>query len=58
MDCMVGFDNDALESNINIGSIITVKHTGYYGNGRLRHAFYWRKRPNIEWMERRIFKDG
>ena len=30
-----------------LGSIITVKHSGYYKNGTLRHPFYWREKTEI-----------
>jgi hypothetical protein len=32
-----------------VGSVITVKHSGFYKNGTMRHPFYWRVRTNILW---------
>lgn len=32
-----------------IGSVITVKHNGFFRNGTARDAFYWRERPDIQW---------
>jgi hypothetical protein len=34
-----------------IGSVLTVKHTGYYSNGRLRDPLFWRERDDINWAE-------
>jgi hypothetical protein len=40
--CLIG---SHLQSNAlppKVGSLITVKHSGYYKNGSLRHPFAWR----------------
>jgi hypothetical protein len=32
-----------------IGSIVTVKCNGYYNNGRLKHPYFYRERPELTW---------
>lgn len=49
MECIVGCTPSILSNIPTIGSVITIKHSGYYKNGTLRHAFYWRTRGDIEW---------
>jgi hypothetical protein len=34
-------------SPLEIGSILSVKHTGYHKHGTLRHAYFWRKRADV-----------
>src|SRR4051812_15980019 len=46
-ECIVGYFESTIVHLPSIGSVITVKHIGYYQNGTLRHAFYWRERPDI-----------
>jgi hypothetical protein len=46
---MVGCDRSVHDNPPSIGSVITVKHTGSYTNGTLKHSFYWRQRPDIQW---------
>jgi len=35
----------------NIGTVLTVKHSGYYTNGRLREPFFWRVCEGILWKD-------
>jgi len=32
-----------------IGSVLTVKHAGFYSNGRLKHPYFWREREDLSW---------
>jgi hypothetical protein len=49
MNCYVGCPREILNNPPPIGSVITVKHSGFFSTGTLRHAFYWRQRPDILW---------
>lgn len=49
IECMVGSDLNFRDKSPPIGSVITVKHSGSYKSGALRHPFYWRQRSDIQW---------
>ena len=42
MECIVGCHSKIIYSPPPIGSLITVKHSGWYKNGTLRHPYFWR----------------
>ncbi len=42
LECMVGCHPEVVDVPPKIGSLITVKHSGYFKNGALRNPFYWR----------------
>lgn len=48
-ESVVGCFREDLEQPPEIGSVITVQHNGFYQNGTLRHAFFWKRRPDIRW---------
>jgi hypothetical protein len=31
------------------GSVISVKHSGYFSNGRLKKPVFWRERKDLKW---------
>src|SRR6185437_11300147 len=52
MKCIVGCNQpQILDSPPTIGSLLTVKHSGYFKNGALRNPFYWRSKEFIEPFE-------
>ena len=42
MECLVGSHSKIIYSPPPIGSLITIKHSGWYKNGILRHPYFWR----------------
>ncbi len=51
IQCLVPCENQVLQNPPKLGSVITVKHFGYYGNGTLKHPFFWREREDIDWKD-------
>jgi hypothetical protein len=44
MECIVGCNTHTINSPPRIGSFLTVKHSGHYKSGVLRHPFFWRRK--------------
>ena len=51
MESIIGCYPQILEDPPPIGSVLTIKHFGYYQNGLLRHPFYWRIRVDLSWED-------
>ena len=52
MKCIVGcHQSQIIESPPPIGSLLTIKHSGYFKNGILKHPFYWRSTGTIQSLE-------
>ncbi len=50
-EVIVGCFQQIIKNPPEIGSVITVKHNGYYQTGTLQHPFYWRQRKDIQWED-------
>ena len=44
------FQSD-LDDPPSIGSIITVKHSGTFPNGKLKSPMFWREREDMKWED-------
>ena len=51
LESVIGCYQQIIEDPPPIGSVLTVKHFGYYQNGILRHPFYWRIRYDLSWQD-------
>ncbi len=49
MEVKIGWHSNEMENPPEIGSVMTVKHSSSYHNGILRHAFFWKSRPDLKW---------
>jgi hypothetical protein len=45
----VSCNDQVLDKPPKIGSIITVKHNGYYQNGTLKQPYFWRDFNTVSW---------
>jgi hypothetical protein len=50
MECIVRFSLGSTPYP-KIGSVITVKHSGYWSSGILRDPYFWRERTDAVWED-------
>lgn len=48
---MVRCDTDITCDPPAVGSIVTVKHSGYYSTGKLKQPVFWRERKDVTWED-------
>lgn len=48
--CIVSCFQQTINNPPKLGSVLTVKHTGYYSNGVLKLPNFWREREDVSWV--------
>jgi DNA ligase-1 len=48
---IIGCNAEVCNNPPEVGSVLTVKHSGYFSNGTLRHPYFWRERKDISWKD-------
>lgn len=49
LECIVSCDHQVIENPPSPGSVLTVKHSGYWSSRKLKYPSYWRKRLDVNW---------